>query len=188
MRWVFPIESRDKCPSSSLQHGEARERNAVAVAHREGPPGHRCHGAARTSPTFATVAIQQSAGAAGAFECAAPADCQCLLSRAHVSREDSAASPPQQRLPRMAAASNAAASRRIQPPPPAAASTAATALCCPGAAAATSVTATSHECHRRQRRHGHCRRQGGERGAPYVCMRCVSGGCRFLYRKRRYFE
>ena len=74
---------------------------------------------------------------------AAPADCQCLLSRAHVSREDSAASPPQQRLPRMAAASNAAASRRIQPPPPAAASTAATALCCPGAAAATSVTATS---------------------------------------------
>ena len=67
---VFPIESRDKCPSSSLQHGEARERNAVAVAHREGPPGHRCHGAARTSPTFATVAIQQSAGAAGAFECA----------------------------------------------------------------------------------------------------------------------
>ena len=40
---------------------------------------------------------------------AAPADCQCLLSRAHVSREDSAASPPQQRLPRMAAASNAAA-------------------------------------------------------------------------------
>ena len=119
---------------------------------------------------------------------AAPADCQCLLSRAHVSREDSAASPPQQRLPRMAAASNAAASRRIQPPPPAAASTAATALCCPGAAAATSVTATSHECHRRQRRHGHCRRQGGERGAPYVCMRCVSGGCRFLYRKRRYFE
>ena len=70
MRCVFPIESRDKCPSSSLQHGEARERNAVAVAHREGPPGHRCHGAARTSPTFATVAIQQSAGAAGAFECA----------------------------------------------------------------------------------------------------------------------
>ena len=70
MRSVFPIESRDKCPSSSLQHGEARERNAVAVAHREGPPGHRCHGAARTSPTFATVAIQQSAGAAGAFECA----------------------------------------------------------------------------------------------------------------------
>ena len=59
---------------------------------------------------------------------AAPADCQCLLSRAHVSREDSAASPPQQRLPRVAAASNAAASRRIQPPPPAAASTAATAL------------------------------------------------------------
>ena len=56
MRCVFPIESRDKCPSSSLQHGEARERNAVAVAHREGPPGHRCHGAARTSPTFATVA------------------------------------------------------------------------------------------------------------------------------------
>ena len=97
MRCVFPIESRDKCPSSSLQHGEARERNAVAVAHREGPPGHRCHGAARTSPTFATVAIQQSAGAAGAFECAGRAGRLPVLSRAarqrartHVSREDSA--------------------------------------------------------------------------------------------------
>ena len=127
------------------------------------------------------------------FECAGRAGRLPVLAipgarQPDVSREDSAASPPQQRLPRMAAASNAAASRRIQPPPPAAASTAATALCCPGAAAATSVTATSHECHRRQRRHGHCRRQGGERGAPYVCMRCVSGGCRFLYRKRRYFE
>ena len=52
MRCVFPIESRDKCPSSSLQHGEARERNAVAVAHREGPPGHRCHCAELTSPHF----------------------------------------------------------------------------------------------------------------------------------------
>ena len=97
MRCVFPIESRDKCPSSSLQHGEARERNAVAVAHREGPPGHRCHGAARTSPTFATVAIQQSAGAAGAFECARCAGRLPVLFRAarqrartRVSREDSA--------------------------------------------------------------------------------------------------
>ena len=31
-----------------------------------------------------------------------------------------------------------------------------------------------HECRRRQRRHGRCRRQAGERGAPYEC---VSGGC-----------
>ena len=80
-----------------MQKGKARERNAVAVAHREGPPGHRCHGAARTSPTFATVAIQQSAGAAGAFECAGRAGRLPVLSRAarqrtrtHVSREDSA--------------------------------------------------------------------------------------------------
>ena len=78
-------------------HGTARERNAVAVAHRERPPGHCCHGAARTSPTFATVAIQQSAGAAGAFECAGRAGRLPVLSRAarqrartHVSREDSA--------------------------------------------------------------------------------------------------
>ena len=79
-------------------HGTARERNAVAVAHRERPPGHCCRGAARTSPTFATVAIQQSAGAAGAFECAGRAGRLPVLSRAarqrartHVSREDSTA-------------------------------------------------------------------------------------------------
>ena len=46
-----------------------------------------------------------------------------------------------------------------------------------------------HECRRRQRRHGRCRRQAGERGAP---CECVSGGCRFrfsaLKRKPRYFE
>ena len=78
-------------------HGTARERNAVAVAHRERPPGHCCRGAARTSPTFATVAIQQSAGAAGAFECARCAGRLPVLFRAarqrartRVSREDSA--------------------------------------------------------------------------------------------------
>ena len=82
MRCVFPIESRDKCPSSSLQHGEARERNAVAVAHREGPPGHRCHGAARTSPTFATVASNSlPARRAHSNAPAAPADCQCYPGR-----------------------------------------------------------------------------------------------------------
>ena len=27
-----------------------------------------------------------------------------------------------------------------------------------------------HECRRRQRRHGRCRRQAGERGAPYECV------------------
>ena len=190
MRCVFPIESRDKCPSSSLQHGEARERNAVAVAHREGPPGHRCHGAARTSPTFATVAIQQSAGAAGAFECAGRAGRLPVLAipgarqpRGQRCIAATATPPPRGRRQQC----------RRQPPHPAAAASCRqhcsdSSLCCPGAAAATSVTATSHECHRRQRRHGHCRRQGGERGAPYVCMRCVSGGCRFLYRKRRYFE
>ena len=159
---VFPSESRDKCPSCSLQHGKARERNAVAVAHREGPPGHRCHGAARTSPTFATVSIQQSAGAAGAFECAGRAGRLPVLSRAHVSREDSAASPPQQRRPRMAAASNVAASRRTQLPPPAAASTAATALL----PRRRRHECHHRECHRRQRRHGRRRRQAGERGAP----------------------
>ena len=145
MRCVFPIESRDKCPSSSLQHGEARERNAVAVAHREGPPGHRCHGAARTSPTFATVAIQQSAGAAGAFECAGRAG------RLPVLAIPGARQPRGQRCIAATAAPPPHGCRqqcRRQPPPPAAAASCRqhcsdSSLCCPGAAAATSVTATS---------------------------------------------
>ena len=145
MRCVFPIESRDKCPSSSLQHGEARERNAVAVAHREGPPGHRCHGAARTSPTFATVAIQQSAGAAGAFECAGRAGRLPVLAipgarqpRGQRCIAATATPPPRGRRQQC----------RRQPPHPAAAASCRqhcsdSSLCCPGAAAATSATATS---------------------------------------------
>jgi hypothetical protein len=37
-----------------------------------------------------------------------------------------------------------------------------------------------HECRRRQRRHGRCRRQAGERGAPYECV-CLEAVWRFRF-------
>ena len=99
-----------------------------------------------TSPTFATVAIQQSAGAAGAFECAGRAGrlpvlsgracCGRALQRCRLAA--TAAPPPH----------GCRQQCRRQPPPPAAAASCRqhcsdSSLCCPGAAAATSVTATS---------------------------------------------
>ena len=65
---------------------------------REGPPGPTAATAPNgLHPTFATVAVQQSAGAAGAFECARCAGRLPVLFRAarqrartRVSREDSA--------------------------------------------------------------------------------------------------
>ena len=99
-----------------------------------------------TSPTFATVAIQQSAGAAGAFECAGRAGRLPVLSgraccgRALQRRRLAATAAPPPHGCRQQC--------RRQPPPPAAAASCRqhcsdSSLCCPGAAAATSVTATS---------------------------------------------
>ena len=52
----------------------------------------------------------------------------------------------------------------------------------PSIPAALCLTLVSHrhKCRRRQRRHGRCRRQAGERGAPCPCE-CVTGGCCFRF-------
>ena len=100
---------------------------------------------------------------------AAPADCQCYPGGpAAAGRCNAAASPPQQRRPRMLPPAMsppaAAPSRRCQLPP-----------ALQRQLSLLPRRRRGHECHRhecrrRQRRHGRCRRQAGERGAPYDCV------------------